>query len=372
MNLNLKYKKQKVNGAAHLKDDVLLSIAIQEYLVKKNNLNNILKKKKTKIKKYISRQKIIKNKENENLNYLIYKPKIYKKAKKRKLQKKIKSNVQKNIKKMTLLEKLDLIPHQKKNLNQKDWKKIKNKANKKKRIKNVECIICLEKFKFEEQILLDCAHCFHKHCFENFEKISNVKNCPICRNEDYEKIEICEGAEYFVNQSALKIQTIFRGFFEYKKFFEFIKKNKIVLKSKNLKRKFLLYKLSKIQNSVNYFIEKKNQKDQKFIFNFDKNKYFNDRNKLISLYFKNFNQNENLKKKIKVDWNEKLNIIKNRKNNDCAICIKKLKKNQNIFLLSCTHAFHKNCFIFFENYHKNKNCPYCRSVYVKKNLKLSF
>lgn len=46
--------------------------------------------------------------------------------------------------------------------------------------------------------------------------------------------------------------------------------------------------------------------------------------------------------------------------NDCAICIEKLSKGNEIVKLPCNHLFHINCIkSYFLNY--NNKCPMCRS-----------
>jgi hypothetical protein len=48
-----------------------------------------------------------------------------------------------------------------------------------KRRKN-KCCICLERFKYDEGIhKLQCGHCFHGHCMDQWRKRS--KTCPLCR-----------------------------------------------------------------------------------------------------------------------------------------------------------------------------------------------
>ena len=53
-------------------------------------------------------------------------------------------------------------------------------------------------------------------------------------------------------------------------------------------------------------------------------------------------------------------ILNETIDNDCAICIDKLKKGNEIVKLPCNHLFHVDCIkSYFLNY--NNKCPMCRS-----------
>lgn len=55
-----------------------------------------------------------------------------------------------------------------------------------------------------------------------------------------------------------------------------------------------------------------------------------------------------------------IEILNETIDNDCAICIDKLKKGNEIVKLPCNHLFHVDCIkSYFLNY--NNKCPMCRS-----------
>ena len=55
----------------------------------------------------------------------------------------------------------------------------------------------------------------------------------------------------------------------------------------------------------------------------------------------------------------------------CAICLCELK-NKSLYVLDCTHCFHKNCLDSFERFdpYYIKRCPICRASYTKKEIKM--
>ena len=55
-----------------------------------------------------------------------------------------------------------------------------------------------------------------------------------------------------------------------------------------------------------------------------------------------------------------IEILNDTIDNECAICIDKLKKGNEVVKLPCNHLFHLNCIkSYFLNY--NNKCPMCRS-----------
>jgi hypothetical protein len=87
--------------------------------------------------------------------------------------------------------------------------------------------------------------------------------------------------------------------------------------------------------------------------------------RLLSLLTSNIinnNEQEEEQSKLSNEDFEKLptEILTEGIDNDCAICIDKLKKGNEIIKLPCNHKFHLNCIkSYFLNY--NNKCPMCRS-----------
>jgi hypothetical protein len=75
------------------------------------------------------------------------------------------------------------------------------------------CPICVEPFAFNDQLILNCSHLFHRVCLRSFETLSANRNivCPICRLPDYAKRELPGPSKRYLNRCATKIQSRFRG-----------------------------------------------------------------------------------------------------------------------------------------------------------------
>ena len=83
-------------------------------------------------------------------------------------------------------------------------------------------------------------------------------------------------------------------------------------------------------------------------------------------------KNKKKEEKNKTDWNNIVNKMENRDNHTCAICLCEFK-NKPLYVLDCTHCFHKNCLDSFERFdpYYIKRCPICRANYSKKEVKLA-
>ena len=57
-----------------------------------------------------------------------------------------------------------------------------------------DCSICLQPFKDQQQVLLSCSHVFHTQCLASFERYAQVRCCPLCRCQAYQKKRIEDGA----------------------------------------------------------------------------------------------------------------------------------------------------------------------------------
>ena len=105
-------------------------------------------------------------------------------------------------------------------------------------------------------------------------------------------------------------------------------------------------------NQPNNFITVENVSNHIFDFRFFEDSF----NPLNTLTIKNDSKNYSFLQKNKLT---KEKISKNNSINDCAICLEKIKINDDICELKCGHIFHYNCAKNLVDHHLSK-CPYCR------------
>lgn len=342
--------------------DILISVAIQELYMK--NFALLSKPKKSKPHRLPSM-----NLENDkNVINLIYDKQNFLHSQNQANNNYIKNKAQKYKQELTLAEKIKLIPQKPQPLDQNAWNDVKAAAIKKENIFTC-CAICLQDFKLESQLLLNCKHAYHKSCFLNFEMHTNDKKCPLCRNLNYEYIEINEGADKFINNTAIKLQKRLRGALARIKFWKMVIDNKVKLRSERLNVKLLSYRMACLNQKMNKVAKLQHQvqlDDMK-----STEKVLLNTKDLVTAYYTALKNKNNLLviKPKKENWRDIKNVFSERGNSTCSICLTNI--TMRFSLLSCSHGFHTDCLIFFEKNSKRITvCPLCRVPYIKTTTNL--
>jgi hypothetical protein len=105
---------------------------------------------------------------------------------------------------LSLGQQLGLEPKAPEPLSREQWKAIEHRARQRDDTTTRPCPICREQFGTQEQVLLSCSHVFHTACLRSFERFSNSKMCPLCRQENYRRKKITDGAEAYKVKCATK------------------------------------------------------------------------------------------------------------------------------------------------------------------------
>eukprot|EP01112_Ceratiomyxa_fruticulosa_P000271 TRINITY_DN1025_c0_g3_i3.p1 TRINITY_DN1025_c0_g3~~TRINITY_DN1025_c0_g3_i3.p1 ORF type:complete len:435 (+),score=81.18 TRINITY_DN1025_c0_g3_i3:44-1348(+) len=155
----------------------------------------------------------------------------------------------------TLAEKMGIVKNPNpalKPLSKDEWLKIKKKSDNRKD-SYMPCVICQDDFGMDEQVLLSCSHVFHKICLSSFERFSKERDrpllqCPLCRKRNYQKALINEGKKITIEQSVIKIQSVWRGY-KARKLFKFMKET-IPPKSPTHRKAFYERKLTSLTDKL--------------------------------------------------------------------------------------------------------------------------
>jgi hypothetical protein len=259
---------------------------------------------------------------------------------------------------LTFAQKVGLKEITKMPLSINEWKKLESQSlNRNDHTSN--CPICLDSLSKRESLILSCSHVFHKFCIQNFEKFTNNKKCPICRCANYETKDYYKDKEYFIKISIIIIQKTFRGYYCRIMLYRNIFKHDMP-KNKHLRSIYSPWKIKELTNKMCQIIEKKDQETKNIIKGLEKDL------REIKKTSEKIKKEVNVKgdDKLFTDWNKILNM---RKSDTCAICFCQLNK-KDVYLLSCTHCFHKNCLDSFEKFdtYYEKRCPICRRDYEKR------
>lgn len=66
---------------------------------------------------------------------------------------------------------------------------------------------------------------YHKQCLASYEKYARTRACPLCRAQQYQRIEIDDGARAYRTYCAILIQSFYRGHLARKKYKELRRHN---------------------------------------------------------------------------------------------------------------------------------------------------
>jgi hypothetical protein len=122
-------------------------------------------------------------------------------------------------KKLTLAQRLGLVDKPAAPLTSEEWTSVESLAAQR-QVHKHNCPICMEAFKGMASVILSCAHVFHAQCLMSFERHAAQKVCPICRARNYDKKQFIGTQLYFIEASAVKLQSWFRGHLARTKFAE--------------------------------------------------------------------------------------------------------------------------------------------------------
>jgi hypothetical protein len=143
---------------------------------------------------------------------------------------------------MTLAQTLGLIPRPPPLLTESEWDEVHVRARLRQDDAREECPICQERFKTDTQVLLSCSHVYHKQCLASYERYARTRACPLCRAQQYQRIEIDDGARAYRNLCALVIQSFYRGHLARRRFKE-LKRHNPPKYSEALRRKWAAERL---------------------------------------------------------------------------------------------------------------------------------
>ena len=278
-------------------------------------------------------------------------------------EKEILNRNKKFLSKLTFAEKVGLKKIKNFPLSLEEWKQVELKTIKREDFKG-DCPICMEKLSSRESLILSCSHVFHKICLKNFEHYSQVSKCPLCRCERYECKTYIKDKEYFVKKSVDIIQRNLRGYLtRYKMYKKIFKYN--MPKCKRLRNLYSYWKMRDLTDKMMKEIERQNKINEELF-----NDVLKEHQELIRMENKERQLEEKSKKKEEKNWNNIVNKMEKR-DHTCAICLCEFK-NKSLYVLDCSHCFHKNCLDSFERFdpYYIKRCPICRANYTKKEIKM--
>ncbi|KAG8467014.1 hypothetical protein KFE25_000330 [Diacronema lutheri] len=112
---------------------------------------------------------------------------------------------------LTLAQRLGLVEALPPTLSAEEWDAVRARAAARDGLAR-PCAICLQPFAaFGEQLLLGCAHAFHRACLRSWERHSRRRSCPCCRRLYAQTRCVDDGAAHYRAACAALVQAAWRA-----------------------------------------------------------------------------------------------------------------------------------------------------------------
>ncbi|TPX32881.1 hypothetical protein SmJEL517_g04078 [Synchytrium microbalum] len=277
---------------------------------------------------------------------------------------------------LTLAEKMNLVTrHTPSRLSESEWAGIKSRDS----AGTDECSICCDIFRLSDQVLLSCAHTFHRRCLESYEHHVGRRNCPLCRSEHYEKRLVNTGRIRYVGFCAAKIQATYRMHRAHKHYLHI--RATCIPKTTYMKKKYFVDKLSeavkklKIDDSgvdlLDGFL-----RDVDCAVDASRRVISSSTIQLITTPPPSgFHASQDivLPTTSSQTWTQIIKKSEERKllQSNCPICLSCFTSKKAACITNCGHVFHESCLQSFERFGSEgcaPSCPVCRNTYTRMTM----
>ncbi|KAL7876685.1 hypothetical protein AOLI_G00116480 [Acnodon oligacanthus] len=268
---------------------------------------------------------------------------------------------------LTLAQRLGLVAAPARRLTAEEWTEAKSRSLQEGDSTQL-CVICREEFRLQPQVLLSCSHVFHKACLRSFEWFSGRKCCPMCRREQYETRVIHDGARFYREKCATRIQACWRGFTA-RKWYRNIRKL-VPPNDPRLRRQFFEAKFQDLNDSL---LRSCCSDVEEFLGDVDRSVAAS--RDVFRLFEQQRMSGQGMEVEEEEEWLEAQEKAVQRDASDCPICLTPLQSSsagltagRRVLLLSCSHLFHEPCLQAFERFcvEGTATCPLCRRHYTAR------
>ena len=229
-----------------------------------------------------------------------------------------------------------------------EWEVVAERSRQGERSKE-PCAICLGGFTTESQVLLSCAHVFHRACLRSWERHAKSRCCPICRKVHYQKRTIHDGANLFRDECAARVQAAWRGMTTRR-----VTGPQLRRANPAAMRAWSEHRLGSLTDKLVSELDAEHD--------------------ALDALFAEIDSSVAASRVVMelgtVDWAHCEGAARARGLAECPVCLSGLCAGERLSLLSCTHVYHERCLSSFERFSLGGAClcPVCRAPYAKTSI----
>lgn len=216
------------------------------------------------------------------------------------------------------------------------------------------CAICLGDFTTEAQVLLSCAHVFHRACLGSWERHSKSRCCPVCRKLHYQKRTCHDGEALYRHECAARLQATWRGRAARRAWGPALRRA-----NPAARRAWGEHRLGSLTDKLVSELDAEHDA-------------LDDLFAEIDCSVASSRAVFALGGGGAMDWAGVEATARGRGLTECPVCLGALCVGEPLSLLSCSHVYHERCLASFERFSLGAacRCPVCRDVYTKTTLQL--
>ena len=259
---------------------------------------------------------------------------------------------------LTLAQRMGLEAVPDPTLTKMEWEVIAERSKDQGRSKE-PCAICLGDFTTEPQVLLSCAHVFHRACLSSWERHSKSRCCPVCRKLHYQKRACHDGEDLYRHACAARLQAAWRGQAARRAWGPALRRA-----NPATRRAWGEQRLGSLTDKLVSELDAEHDALDDLFAEIDCSVASS--RAVFAL------QPDGPAGGGGMEWADVEATARARGITECPVCLGALCAGEPLTLLSCSHVYHERCLASFERFSLGApcRCPVCRAVYTKTTLQL--
>lgn len=266
---------------------------------------------------------------------------------------------------LSLAQRLGLVEAPPPALSADEWASVRARAAER-QASVAPCTICQMPFAhLGEQLLLGCAHVFHRACLRSWERHSRRRSCPCCRQLYGQAYCIDDGAHHYRHSSAALLQAAWRALAARRQY-----ALRRARADPERLRTYCAARLDSLSSALLRQVSADVQQVATLLADLDRQAA--QRNGLLGHAHAQQLSNQSQARSLDGGAAEAAARARERGVRECSVCLQPCNgaggRRSGLSVLSCSHVFHTHCVRAFEAFSLPSAplcCPECRALYTR-------